>query len=401
MKQFRGLYLGLVGLFGIVNFPAYASGLPLVLNTTVNSSSGTLTINGQNFGSSPVVTLNNSSFPIVQPSGSSQIVASFPNDKPLSTFTPGTYLLALTFKNQLPSIFTVVIGANGAQGPPGSTGPQGVAGPQGVQGLTGSPGVQGLAGVPGLPGTQGPRGDPGPLGPKGADGATGPAGQNGLAGAQGLKGDTGPQGPQGLQGVKGDPGAGGGGLICTTAPNIYLVTASNGTQTCQSRYVDHGDYTVTDNQTGLMWEKKYDPSALIICQIGDSSCPPVPPDPIHNINNTYFWSASGTAPDGTLFTRFLAALNLDQSSNTRTTCFANHCDWRVSNIVELQTIVAFCSGPACIDPVFGPTQPAGYWSSSSLAGDPLSAWYVLFSVGAATNGVKPGEAYARAVRGGR
>src|ERR1700733_325602 len=111
MKRFIGFYLGLVGLFGIVTSPAYASGFPLVLNTTVNSSSGTLTINGQNFGSNPVVTLNNASFQILQP-GSSQIVAAFPSDKPLSTFTPGTYLLTLTFKNQLPSIFTVVIGDN-------------------------------------------------------------------------------------------------------------------------------------------------------------------------------------------------------------------------------------------------------------------------------------------------
>lgn len=391
MKRFRGLFLGLVGLFGIVNSLAYASGIPLVLNTTVNSSSGTLTINGQNFGSSPVVTLNNSSFPIVQPPGSSQIVASFPNDKPLSTFTPGTYLLTLTFKNQLPSIFTVVIGANGAQGPPGSIGPQG------VQGLTGSPGVQGLAGVPGLPGAPGPKGEPGPIGPKGADGATGPAGQNGVAGAQGPKGDTGPQGPQGIQGPKGDPGAGGG-LICATAPNIYLVTASNGTQTCQPRYMDNGDYTVTDHQTGLMWEKKYDPSVPIVCHIGDPTCPP---DPVHDMHNVYSWSTSGTAPDGKLFTGFLAALNLDQSTNSSTTCFANHCDWRVPNVVELQSILTCGSGPLCIDPALGPTQADIYWSSSSLGSGTISAWYGHFGNGGVDSLAKFHEGYARAVRGGR
>lgn len=75
------------------------------------------------------------------------------------------------------------------------------------------------------------------------NGATGPVG------ATGAKGDT---GPQGLKGDKGDPGSGGGGLICTTAPNIYLITAANGTQTCQPRYVDNGDGTVTDNLVGLM-----------------------------------------------------------------------------------------------------------------------------------------------------
>jgi hypothetical protein len=380
MKRFRGPFLGLIGLFGIVNSPAYASGIPLVLNTTVNSSTATLTINGQNFGSSPVVTLNNSSFPIIQPPGASQIVAGFPNDKPLSTFTPGTYLLTLTFKNQLPSIFTVMIGASGAQGPPGSIGPQGVAG------------------------SQGPKGDPGPIGPKGADGATGPAGQNGVAGVQGPRGDTGPQGPQGtqgpqgIQGPKADPGAGGGGLICTTAPNIYLVTASNGTQTCQPRYVDNGDYTVTDNQTGLMWEKKYDPSVPLICHIGDPSCPP---DPVHDMHNVYSWSASGTVPDGKLFTGFLAALNLDQSANGSTTCFANHCDWRVPNVVELQTILTCGSGPPCIDPAFGPTQADLYWSSSSSGSDTNNAWYGMFSNGGVDRLRKFFEGYARAVRGSR
>jgi Collagen triple helix repeat (20 copies) len=166
-----------------------------------------------------------------------------------------------------------------------------------------------------LPGAQGPKGDPGPIGPKGADGATGPAGQNGAAGIQGSKGDTGaqgPAGPQGPKGDKGDPGSGGGGLVCTTAPNVYLVTALSGTQTCQPRFVDNGDFTVTDNQTGLMWEKKFDGSVPISCTIGDLSCPPRPNsrsaqylhvecrvlqrhnrNAIHRCSSTFEWSQSG------------------------------------------------------------------------------------------------------------
>jgi hypothetical protein len=95
-----------------------------------------------------------------------------------------------------------------------------------------------------------------------ANGTPGPAGSQGPAGPTGATGPQGPQGPQGAQGLQGPAGAGSGGLVCTTAPNIYLVTSSNGTQTCQPRfYVNpkkgaaiaiggngfEGDGTVTDN----------------------------------------------------------------------------------------------------------------------------------------------------------
>jgi Protein of unknown function (DUF1566) len=124
------------------------------------------------------------------------------------------------------------------------------------------------------------------------------------------------------------------------------------------------------------------------------------------VGNHYLWSNSGAAADGPLFTEFLAALNLDQSVNGSTTCFANHCDWRVPNIVELQTILDFSATcdfgqPACIDPAFGPTQASNYWSSSSLAGLPTSAWYVSFTVGKIFNVSKAADNFARAVRGGR
>lgn len=57
---------------------AQASGLPLVISATVDYTHNTLTISGQNFGSSPAVTLDSLSFP-TQSSASSQIVANFPS----------------------------------------------------------------------------------------------------------------------------------------------------------------------------------------------------------------------------------------------------------------------------------------------------------------------------------
>ena len=89
-----------------------AAGLPLIGSTTVDYTRNTLTVNGLNFGSSPVVTLNNLQFPIMT-SSSSQIVADFPNGFPASSFTPGSYFLIVQYRNQLPTIFTVALGTAG------------------------------------------------------------------------------------------------------------------------------------------------------------------------------------------------------------------------------------------------------------------------------------------------
>jgi hypothetical protein len=157
-----------------------------------------------------------------------------------------------------------------------------------------------------------------------------------------------------------------------------------------ARYVDNGDDTVTDNQNGLMWEKK---SAA-----GGS---------VHGATETYtwsdHWSATGAA-DGTLYTKFLATLNLDQSASGSSTCFANHCDWRIPNVVELQSILLApfqCSTKPCIDPAFGPTQAWPYWSSSSWASNAGYAWEVYFGSGSVDLFGKTNWNYARAVRGGR
>jgi Collagen triple helix repeat (20 copies)/IPT/TIG domain len=181
--------------------PAQAAGLPLIVSTTVNYTNGTLTINGQNFGSSASVTLDSMSFPTVS-SSSSQVVASFPSSTPPSSLTPGTYFLAIQFRNQLPTIFTVDIGANGA---PGATGPQGPAGSPGAAGATGPAGPAGPAGVPG---PMGPPGIAGSIGAAGPVGATGPAGTPGAPGTQGSQGAVGAQGSVGPQGPTGPAGPG-------------------------------------------------------------------------------------------------------------------------------------------------------------------------------------------------
>src|SRR5881392_1297333 len=79
---------------------------PLVISATVDYTQKTLTINGQNFGTSPIITVDSLTFPALS-SASNQIVGNFPSGVSPASFTPGTYFLTLKFTNQLPAVFTV------------------------------------------------------------------------------------------------------------------------------------------------------------------------------------------------------------------------------------------------------------------------------------------------------
>ena len=161
------------------------------------------------------------------------------------------------------------------------------------------------------------------------------------------------------------------------------------------RFVDNGDGTVTDVQTGLMWEKKdnLDGSA----NLGDP----------HDADNLYSWSSSGTAADGTALTDFLSTLNDCESSDGSavTGGFAGHCDWRLPTNPELQTIVdptaTGCgTGNPCIFSALGPTVAGLYWSSTTDSGSPSDAWFVHFGDGSVNFDTKADFNFVRAVRGG-
>jgi hypothetical protein len=163
-------------------------------------------------------------------------------------------------------------------------------------------------------------------------------------------------------------------------------------------YTDNGDGTITDNQTGLMWEKKD--------QAGG----------IHDYSNSYTWckdvspmdgicDTAGVPMDGTITTTFLATLN--------GSAFAGHSDWRIPNRFELETIANLQNVVPAVDTVFNTgcvasctvtscscTQSDLYWSATTYQVNPSNAWGVFFDVGNVNVLIKSGTRYVRAVRGG-
>jgi hypothetical protein len=163
-------------------------------------------------------------------------------------------------------------------------------------------------------------------------------------------------------------------------------------------YTDNGDGTITDDNTGLIWEKKDHSGA------------------IHDVDNRYSWGMTSDpfTISGTVVTQFLATLNAPP-------CFAGRCDWRLPNAKELQSIVdyeiASASGPT-VNSAFNTNCDAGctangtgglmcsctanfvYWSSTTGRGVPSDAFVVDFDSGLVGFFLKSFEANVRAVRGG-
>ncbi len=135
-----------------------------------------------------------------------------------------------------------------------------------------------------------------------------------------------------------------------------------------SRYTDNGDGTVTDNLTGLMWLK--DPSELG----GVWGSPGMP-------NMMYFLDALN------------ACENLD---------YAGYSDWRLPNIVELQSLIDYGRyGPAMDTSCFPNTQTGGYWSSTLLEYYDYYVWLIYFWDGWRSNDSRDyGMQFVRPVRGG-
>jgi len=186
----------------------------VVLSAAVSRSAETLTLKGQNFGSTaPAVYCESMPLTVISASDT-QLVVMFP-----AAIPDGTYLVTVSRGNGKPDVgvfyataqtIATVQGPNGPagaqgsrgdMGPQGPEGPVGPAGPAGVAGPKGDIGPAGPQGPNGATGPQGPKGDAGPQGAQGAQGATGSQGPVGATGATGATGPTGAQGPQGNPGL--------------------------------------------------------------------------------------------------------------------------------------------------------------------------------------------------------
>jgi len=167
------------------------------------------------------------------------------------------------------------------------------------------------------------------------------------------------------------------------------------TSTCiGTRVTDNGDGTVTDNLSGLVWEKKTN---------ADST--PNPGD-ANDADNTYTWSTGAPYKGtGSVFTSYLSSVN--------GAGFAAANNWRLPTLAELQSILrdypcamasgtptCTCASSTCIDATFGSTMANAYWCITSFIGDASHAWQVSFQNGDAIDNAKVSSDFVRGVRGG-
>jgi C1A family cysteine protease len=128
-------------------------------------------------------------------------------------------------------------------------------------------------------------------------------------------------------------------------------------------WIINGDGTVTDPQTGLMWELKTDDG-------GD-----------RDKDNKYTWQEA-----------------LDYCNNLD---LGGYSDWRLPSINELTSLVDLSRYDPPVNTAYFPkTVTSYYWSSTSCAHPTYNAWRVAFKSGTSSNGSKSSSYYVRAVRGG-
>jgi len=129
------------------------------------------------------------------------------------------------------------------------------------------------------------------------------------------------------------------------------------------RFTDHGNGTVTDNMTGLMWVK-------------------VP----HGLDG----NSSGQIWDNAI----------DFCNNLS---YAGHSDWRLPNVREQQSLINYGSVNFALPSghPFTGVQSGHYWSSSTGEGATVSAWGVDLSWGTVSHSLKTNPRLVWPVRAGQ
>ena len=151
------------------------------------------------------------------------------------------------------------------------------------------------------------------------------------------------------------------------AQNCHTDTMTETTPDTQ--YVVHGDETITDTTTALMWKQ---------CVEGLSD-----PDCTSGIAELKTWQGA------------LQTAN-DTNNNGG---FAGYADWRVPNIAELVSLVEEqCTGPSINDSIFPNTENTFIWTSSPDFNNDRGSWSVHFNIGTTATLERDGTFQVRLVR---
>jgi Protein of unknown function (DUF1566) len=141
-----------------------------------------------------------------------------------------------------------------------------------------------------------------------------------------------------------------GAALNSQAQNCYTDTIAETTPNTQ--FVIHGDGTITDTTTALMWKQ---------CVEGLSG-----PDCNSGIVELHTWSGA-----------------LQTANNTNNNGgFAGYADWRVPNVAELVSLVEEqCTDPSINETIFPNTDNKFIWTSSPDFNNDSGTWSVDFNVG--------------------
>ncbi len=163
--------------------------------------------------------------------------------------------------------------------------------------------------------------------------------------------------------------AGDNGTNQTGAARGYTGPTAHGTYT--------GDYTTTDNATGLVWKTCTQGLSGATCATGTAV--------------TLTWAnASADVANG------CNALNSANSGNG----YAGLKTWRLPTIQELETLSDYSrTNPSIDTTVFPATLAKSYWSSTTFAAFTTNAWVVSFSSGEVSYFVNSNSSYVRCVSG--
>lgn len=158
--------------------------------------------------------------------------------------------------------------------------------------------------------------------------------------------------------------------LLTATPTLAFQACNSAiTQTTPDGYYqDHGDGTVTNQHTELMWQK---------CSLGLSGT----------------GCNAGTASNFTWDQALQQAETLNSNGG-----FAGHSDWRLPNVNELGSLVEIaCISPSINSTLFPNTQSDLYWSSSPHIRD-TDAWIISFGRGSDNFDDRDKSGYVRLVR---